>query len=379
MIKGKQCLSVQDMVRAIMDGDREPKPVVAGHDGEQSRIEDMYDMITHISLGGEAELVTDEDVLAAQLLDPFCKQMRLILKGNKETRIKSDELHKTCKWQAPYHLVTEDGVLRRLLWTKGADRDLQVAQGRALAVVPEAAKGLQSALCELVHEESGHAAYRKAYDNLIGRYIWTGASTDLQELIKTCNQCDFYGDKPAQAPITGHVTATEPAQRIMMDVIHMQDVEGYRYVLVIECIYSRWAMAIPMKNVKAATVCQALRRLAIPAGLGRPTEFLIDGGSEFKAEVQEACRAWGSKWRMHTPHHSQSAGAIERLNKTLELRTAHFSKSCKCSWVDATPLAVEAYNGSVHGKHSTVSGRIVARKETTVQFGCQTNTARQTY
>ena len=88
--------------------------------------------------------------------------------------------------------------------------------------------------------------------------------------------------------------------------------------------------------------------MAIPAGLGRPAEFLIDGGSEFKAEVQEACRAWGSKWRMHTPHHSQSAGAIERLNKTLELRTAHFSKACKCSWVDAIPLAVEAYNGSVH-------------------------------
>ena len=43
-----------------------------------------------------------------------------------------------------------------------------------------------------------------------------------------------------------------------MDVIHMQEVGGYKYVLVIECIYSRWAMAIPMKNVKVATVGQAL-------------------------------------------------------------------------------------------------------------------------
>ena len=350
LVKGKQCISVQDMVRAIEDGDREPKPVVAGSQEEPTRMEEMYDMITSINQLGDdgAELVTDEDVLAAQLLDPFCKQMRLILKGNKQTRVAGDQLHQTCKWQAPYHIVTEDGVLRRLLWTKGKDRDLQIAQGRAPAVVPEAARGLQAALCQLLHEESGHSACRKTYDNLISRYIWTGASADLTELIKTCNQCDYYGDKLAQAPISGHVTASEPAQRIMMDVIHMQEVEGYKYVLVIECIYSRWAMAIPLKNIKAATVCQALRRLAIPAGLGRPTEFLIDGGSEFKAQVQEACRAWGSKWRAHTPHHSQSAGAIERLNKTLELRTAHFGKSCNCTWLDALPLAVEAYNGSIH-------------------------------
>ena len=220
----------------------------------------MYDMITEIAFEGEADMVTDEDVLAAQLVDPFCKQMRSVLKGNQGTRIKDDKLYQTCKWQAPHHLVTEDGLLRRLLHTKGRHRELQLAQGRAPAVVPEAVKGLQSALCHLIHEESGHTAYRKTYDNLISRYIWTGASTDITDVIKTCNQCDFYGDKPARAPITGHVTASEPAQRIMMDIIHMKEVEGYKYVLTIVCIYSRWAMAIPLKNIKAATVCQALRK-----------------------------------------------------------------------------------------------------------------------
>ena len=27
---------------------------------------------------------------------------------------------------------------------------------------------------------------------------------------------------------------------------------------------------------------------------------------------------------------------------------AHFSKECNCNWLDALPLATEAYNGSVH-------------------------------
>ena len=75
---------------------------------------------------------------------------------------------------------------------------------------------------------------------------------------------------------------------------------------------------------------------------------MIDGGSEFKGEMQEACRAWGSHWRPHAPYHSESAGAVERFNKTLELRVAHFAKQGDCSWIDALPLATEAYNGSIH-------------------------------
>ena len=146
-------MSVQDMVRAIESGDRPPKPVIAQCDEEPSRIEEMYDMITTLTSSSQAEVVTDEDVLAAQLLDPFCKQMRAVLKG-KNTRIKGDKLYQACKWQAPYHLVTEDGLVRRLLWTKGKQREIQLTQGRAPSVVPEAAKGLQSALCHMLHEES---------------------------------------------------------------------------------------------------------------------------------------------------------------------------------------------------------------------------------
>jgi hypothetical protein len=128
----------------------------------------------------------------------------------------------------------------------------------------------------------------------------------------------------------------------------MKGVEGYSYVLTITDVFSRWGMAIALKNLKSATIVTALRRTAIPAGLGRPGEFLIDGGSEFKLQLEEACAAWGSKWRPHTPHHSSSAGLVERFDKTIELRLAHFSKECNCSWLDAIPLAAEAYNGSVH-------------------------------
>ena len=127
------------------------------------------------------------------------------------------------------HNVTEDWLLRRLLWKPGNEgSQLQVQEGRAPAVVPDAATALQWKLCKQFHSESGHASYLKAHRMLAERYIWTGMSGQIIQVAKTCNQCDYFGDKRPKAPVTGHVTASEPAERIMMDVVHMKEAEGYQ-------------------------------------------------------------------------------------------------------------------------------------------------------
>ena len=349
MVRGKEITSVKDMIRAIELGDRELRTKECSPESLPNRFDEMYEMITLLELdeataGGT---VTDADVLSAQALDPYCKQMRQLLQG-RETRTGKEDMYQLCRWQAPFHTVTPDGLLRRLLWKKGSKADAQVQEGRAPAVVPDSAKQLQRRLCVQVHKDTGHASYLKMHTQLMDRYIWAGMSAETVDLLKTCNQCAYFGDKCAKAPITGHVTADEPAERIMMDVVHLKEAEGYKYALTLVDVFSRWGIAIPLTNIKASSVTKALRRHAIPAGMGRPGEFLIDGGSEFKSHLQESCAAWGSKWRPHTPHHSESAGAVERFNKTLELRLAHFSKQCDCNWLDALPLAVEAYNGSIH-------------------------------
>ena len=349
VINSKEVTTVRGMVHMIKTGQREHKPPAMQDDQLAERFTDMYDMITAMECeqAEKSQQTNDSHVLAAQLVDPFCKQIKSQLQG-KSTRIADDQLYYRCKWQAPFHIVTPDGLLRRLLWKKGTKADAQLMEGRAPAVVPDAAAELQRRLCKQIHSETGHSAFFKSYGQLLDRYIWAGMTAHLMGVVTTCNQCSYFGDKPARAPLTGHVVATEPAQRVQLDVVHMKEVEGYSYVLTITDVFSRWGMAIALKNLKSATIVTALRRTAIPAGLGRPGEFLIDGGSEFKLHLEEACAAWGSKWRPHTPHHSSSAGLVERFNKTIELRLAHFSKECNCSWLDAIPLAVEAYNGSVH-------------------------------
>ena len=188
----------------------------------------------------------------------------------------------------------------------------------------------------------------KTYQHLLKRFTWTGMHKSVHDYYGTCCQCQYVGDKRPAAPVTGHVTADEPAEKVQIDIIHMKLEEGHKYILTLCDVYSRWRMAIPLTNIKAETVAKALKRQAIPNGLGRPVYFLVDGGSEFKAEVIAACTAWGTKWRTHMPHHSQSAGIIEKFNKTLEVRITHFVNQCDCNWMGALPLALESYNGAVH-------------------------------
>ena len=373
MIKDKHVKTVQDMVRAIQAGDRRLQVGVCAAENLPNRFDDMYEMITTVHVT-EAR-VTDKEVLAAQASDPHCQQLKGIISGS-EVRVGTEELYRPCKWQAPYHTVTTDGLLRRLLWKKGTKADRQIQEQKAPAVIPERATDLQVRLCRQVHEELGHASYLKVHNEMADRYIWTGMSAHILQANKKCTQCNYFGDRLPKAPIQGHVTAQEPAQRVMMDVIHLKELKGMKYVLTLVDVFSRWGIAMALPNIRANTVTNALRRYAIPSGMGRPGEFLIDGGSEFKGHLQAACEAWGSNWRPHTPHHSES----ERFNKTLESRIAHFSRQCNCSMVGcaaASSGSLQWFNthGAVQKRSRILTSRDLVREKKQIQRRCHSRSA----
>ena len=159
MVKQKHVKTVQDMVRAIEAGDREFVAKACTAETLPNRFDEMYEMITAVEEAlGAQKPATDEDVLAAQSTDPYCKQMKIIISGQ-DLRVGKGDLFQQCKWQAPYHVITEDGLLRRLLWKKGSKADRQVQEERAPAVVPKDALLLQHRLAKQAHEETGHAAY----------------------------------------------------------------------------------------------------------------------------------------------------------------------------------------------------------------------------
>ena len=120
MINIKEITIVRQMVEAITTGERDVQPPVRQGGDTTSRFVEIYDMITMAELAAGKEHVSDNGVLAAQVMDPFCKQMKQMLCKLDGCRTSTDQLYKDCKRQAPYHTVTKVGRLRRLLWKKGS-------------------------------------------------------------------------------------------------------------------------------------------------------------------------------------------------------------------------------------------------------------------
>ena len=100
MVNKKEVKTVQEMVKLIMDGERELQTKPCAAESLQNRFAEMYEMIIAVEQEGKGERqeVTDSNILAAQGMDMHCKQMVKLLQGSK-VRIGSEALYTQCKCQ----------------------------------------------------------------------------------------------------------------------------------------------------------------------------------------------------------------------------------------------------------------------------------------
>ena len=166
--------------------------------------------------------------------------------------------------------------------------------------------------------------------------------------VKHCTLCQLHAPKAPAAHIQGHVQAEECAQVVTADIVHMPDASGNKYMLTVLDIFSRYGDAVPLTAATALEVTIAMRDTVLPNGWGRPEMWVIDGGSEFKAELTEALEAWDAEWRESAPEHPESHGAIERYNRTLCNKIAKLMDEQKTeNWTEVRAAAVEATRQSV--------------------------------
>ena len=124
--------------------------------------------------------------------------------------------------------------------------------------------------------------------------------------------------------------------------------DGSRYLLTVIDVFSRYAWAVPIAKKSGAAVREAFRELFRQAGARRPKHLHTDKGKEFfNHEVQGLLRAEGV-------HHfasesDQKAALVERFNRTLKLRMAHYlTGTNSLRYIDVLPKLLSGYNASVH-------------------------------
>ncbi|KAF0096631.1 MAG: putative uncharacterized transposon-derived protein F54H12.3-like, partial [bacterium] len=121
-----------------------------------------------------------------------------------------------------------------------------------------------------------------------------------------------------------------------------------RYLLTVIDVFSRYAWVVPVARKTGAAVRDALREVFRVAGTRRPKHLHTDKGKEFfNREVAALLRA-------ENVHHfasesDQKAALVERFNRTLKLRMAHYLTGANTMrYIDVLPKLLSGYNASRH-------------------------------
>ena len=121
--------------------------------------------------------------------------------------------------------------------------------------------------------------------------------------------------------------------------------KGFRYILTVVDIFSRFAWAQPLKTKTGIEMVEAFKKIFRDS---KPHYLQTDQGSEFENKVFQAfLKKQGVKhFSVKSPY---KASLVERFNRTLKTRMfRYFTYQGSYEWVKVLPQLVDSYNRSSH-------------------------------
>ena len=200
---------------------------------------------------------------------------------------------------------------------------------------------------------NAHFGLDKTYELIKSRVYWPNMYGYLQNFIascKTCQQCKADTVQP-KAPLVPLIVPDRPVDFISMDIAYMmEDPEGFKYILLVGCVFSKFIMAIPLKDQTADVIVEAIYKRWICIH-GSPRFMLSDKGSNVDGvTVNEVCKKLHIDKRRTSGYHAEGNGFAERSIRNVRevLRTALLSKQLpQMFWRSILNALVFAINATI--------------------------------
>ncbi|KAJ8019449.1 hypothetical protein HOLleu_41054 [Holothuria leucospilota] len=208
-------------------------------------------------------------------------------------------------------------------------------------------------ILSIAHEMpfAGHLGVNKTYHRILNHFYWPKLKSDVAKFCKTCHSCQMVG-KPNQnipaAPLKPIPAFEEPFSRVIIDCVGPlpKSRAGHQYILTIMCASTRFPEAIPLRNIKARTVLQALLKFFTLFGL--PKEIQSDQGSNFMSTVfQQILYELGIDQIKSSAYHPESQGALERFHQTLKNMLKTYCHDNERDWDEGIPFVMFAARESI--------------------------------
>ena len=196
-----------------------------------------------------------------------------------------------------------------------------------------------------------HQSGPKLYDCLktMG-YYWPTMVQDSMDYAKKCEACQFHANFIHQPPEPLHPTVSSwPFEAWGLDVvgpITPKSSAGQAYILAATDYFSKWAEAIPLREVKKENVVDFIRTHIIYR-YGIPRRIITDNGKPFfNTLMTSLCEKFKFTQHKSSMYNAPANGLAEAFNKTLcKLLSKVVSKS-KRDWHERIGEALWAYRTS---------------------------------
>ena len=124
-------------------------------------------------------------------------------------------------------------------------------------------------------------------------------------MCKVCQQCKT-DDVTPKAPLIPLSIPERPMQFIAMDIATLPpNKDGFKYILLVGDVFSKFIVAIPSRNQQADTISSELWKQWITLH-GCPSYLLTDQGSNVDDEtIRTLCSKFAIEKRRSSAYHSQ--------------------------------------------------------------------------
>ncbi|UYV85027.1 ATP2C1, partial [Cordylochernes scorpioides] len=236
-------------------------------------------------------------------------------------------------------------------------------QGNQWLVV--APKQSVSEIMKTAHDipEAGHMGVAKTVHRIKQRFYWKGLEEDVRKYVRSCKVCQAFKPqrfKPA-APLEPLPPATDIWERVGID--HQgplkKSVEGYEHILTIVDHFSKYALAIPVKDTKAETTCNTLSDNLLYV-FGTPKCIISDQGKSFDSSTfRDFTRLYGIKHIMASAAHPQTNGLCEKLNGIIKNGIRVYLEDDHAEWPRFVKTATFAYNSSIQSSTQVTPHKLI--------------------
>ena len=159
-------------------------------------------------------------------------------------------------------------------------------------------------------------------------------------------------NKPKKKRFTT-ITAAKPRHQYQMDVLDLKNYtkfnKGFRYLMNVIDVYSRYAYAVPVKTKNETDVVAAFKKVV--EVMGKCENLNTDLESSFLGRLfQSYLEQQGIRHWQHNPNDDKRNMAIvERFNRTVrEVLTKYFYSRDTKDWLTILPDFITNYNSTFH-------------------------------